>query len=632
MNLRLRILLMVTLLLAGTVSVTTAVLAWGTRQSMLARSEADGLVIAQFLARVARSTTPNTPSPANRMRQQMALERLTDQLVDGRNIVAVRILDRNLNNQVRSLSAGQGVVTSLTNRDRTNLRRVLQRGQPVTDLDQDFLKIMVPVPGDFRPAGAAMLYLSTDPVWESIRRDLQRVAIASAGILAAGLLVSLLLARRVTGPIARLTLAAATLNDDALDPQTLDGVANRQDELGVLARVFQRMIGEVRDRETSLHQAQAELRRSEEYFRALIENASDAVVLLSPEVLIQYSSPSLKTILGYTTKALINRRLLDLVHPTSQSTVTIALTDILHHADAPISFELQLRHQNGFWVTLEAVGSNLLYNNAVNGVILNLRDITERKQAEALQRAKETAEEANRAKSQFLANMSHELRTPLNAIIGYSEMLQENALDMDQTEAIADLQKIRSAGQHLLTLINDILDLSKIEAGKMELLLEEFAVMPLVQEAASTVRPLVDKNQNTLEVCCDPALGTMVADPTKVRQNLLNLLSNAAKFTEQGTITLTVEQAAGWIVFTVADTGIGINPEDFSRLFEAFTQADASTTRKYGGTGLGLAIAQRFCRMMGGEITVVSEVGKGSTFRMRLPEKVGTQMDADECR
>jgi signal transduction histidine kinase len=245
-----------------------------------------------------------------------------------------------------------------------------------------------------------------------------------------------------------------------------------------------------------------------------------------------------------------------------------------------------------------------------------------------LRDARDAAEAASRAKSTFLANMSHELRTPLNAIIGYGELLDEELTETGHADLARDARKIQVAARHLLALISDVLDLSKIEAGKMQLYLEEFAVSPLVLEVVNVVEPLLAKRDNRLEVVCPPDLGDMYADQLKVRQTLLNLLNNAIKFTDRGTITLTAtREAAGgrdWLTFEVRDTGIGLAPEHITHLFQAFTQAESSTTRRYGGTGLGLAISRHFCLMMGGEITVHSPgiQGQGSTFVVRLPARV----------
>lgn len=301
----------------------------------------------------------------------------------------------------------------------------------------------------------------------------------------------------------------------------------------------------------------------------------------------------------------------------------------------------------------------------IDGLSIFLQDFTERKQAEKqllelnrdldnrvkdrtaqlasameeAETARVKAEDANRSKSEFLANMSHELRTPLNAIIGYSEMLEEDVASIGEDDFVPDLQKIQGAGKHLLGLINSVLDLSKIEAGRMELFLEDICVKTIMVEIINTIAPLAQKNGNQLAVSCPDDIGMLHADQVKLRQSLINLLSNACKFTEHGTITLAVEATStanhqshedNWLKFTVTDTGIGMTAEQMGKIFQAFTQADTSTTRKYGGTGLGLTITKQFISMMGGEVTVDSTYGQGTTFTLTLPQTVQVDRPSDE--
>ncbi len=355
-------------------------------------------------------------------------------------------------------------------------------------------------------------------------------------------------------------------------------------------------------------------RHQRQYFEDLVQNSPVAIVTLDTGHNVVSCNPAFERMYGFSQAEVLGRNLDQLITTEANRSEAVGYTEQALER-RPVKVISQRRRKDGSLVDVEVLGVPVIVDGQRVGLMALYHDISE------LLAARRQAEAASTAKSHFLASMSHELRTPLNAIIGYSEMLQEEVAELGQTALAPDLAKIHTAGRHLLALINDILDLSKIEAGKMELYYEDFEVGPMLADVATTVRPLVEKNANRLAVEDGAALGAMRADLTKVRQVLLNLLSNACKFTKQGTITLAAarEGAGGCVVFRVADSGVGMTPAQLAKLFEAFAQAEASTSRNYGGTGLGLAISRRFCRMMGGDIAVTSEPGRGSTFTVTLP-------------
>ncbi|MDH3732488.1 MAG: GAF domain-containing protein [Gemmatimonadota bacterium] len=357
-----------------------------------------------------------------------------------------------------------------------------------------------------------------------------------------------------------------------------------------------------------------------EYFETLVSNSPVAIVTLDAEHEIVSCNPAFETLFGYSTEEAVGRKLDTLI--TTEETRSEAIGYTTEALDRPIHGMGRRNRKDGSTVDVEVLGVPVLVEGERVGLMGIYHDITE------LLEARREAEAANSAKSRFLASMSHELRTPLNAIIGYSELVQEEMEDLGQGDLTADLEKIHTAGKHLLSLINDVLDLSKIESGRMEMFYETFEVAEMIDDVLTTARPLIEKNQNDFDLRYEGEPGQMNGDLTKVRQMLLNLLSNASKFTEAGTIGLAVSRAGEGdtetIEFKVTDTGIGMSPEQLERVFEAFSQAEAATSSKYGGTGLGLAITKRFCRMMGGDVRVESELGVGSAFTLLLPAN-GTQ-------
>ncbi len=516
---------------------------------------------------------------------------------------------------------------------------------------------------------------------------------------------------------------------------------------------------------TARVQAEAKQKEREIYFRRLIENSMDMIIIVDQNTMFSYVSPSAMRILGYEPEELVGQPFLNYVHQEDVYTAVQKMTTVPPDAD-PIrtqgsNIEYRIRAKDGSWRWLQAVSTNLLDDPIVNGIVSNLRDITWQREAEEklrtseanlhamientqdnvwlldndlhliavntgfkavykslyskdanigtyfydllpphrhefwkdaydralngevvkversykpdtgqfdlevtitpifnsagqvtglscrghditdlkqtereLQAAKDAAEAANRAKSSFLANMSHELRTPLNAIIGYSEMLEEEVAELGNEDLIPDLRKIQSAGSHLLDLINNVLDLSKIEAGRMELYLEYFEVEDMLRSVIMTVDPLVSANSNKLNINMDHP-GVMYADVLKVRQTLVNLVSNAAKFTENGEVSLHItrehNQGEDWIIFRIQDTGVGMSEAQVDSIFNEFQQADSSTTRRYGGTGLGLTISRRLCKMMGGDIAVESQEGVGTTFTVTLPAIVKSNLISEDA-
>ena len=353
-----------------------------------------------------------------------------------------------------------------------------------------------------------------------------------------------------------------------------------------------------------------------QYFQELVDNNPVAILTLDDSERVIACNPSFERLFGWSQREIAGKDIDDFI--TNEDTRREAMTYTRQAmANQEVKGISQRRHKNGAMVDVEVLGVPVIVNGKRVGLMALYHDITE------LLKARREAEAASRAKSQFLASVSHELRTPLNAIIGYSELLEEEVAELGVAQLGTDLNRIKGSGRLLLALINDILDLSKVEAGKMELHAETFELALLLNEVTATVGPLVERRGNKLVVEGAIESGKLHADRTKLTQMLLNLLSNASKFTETGTITLAVRRDNGEVRFAVRDTGIGMTEEQMGRLFQAFSQAEASTASKYGGTGLGLAITRKFSELMGGGVTVESAPGAGSTFTLTLPAREG---------
>ena len=432
------------------------------------------------------------------------------------------------------------------------------------------------------------------------------------------------LGRRITEPIAALSRVTKEVADGHFDTKVEIPFQNN-DEVGDLTKSFQAMT-------ESLKQTTV----SKTYVDKILHSMEDALIVTDAEWKVRTINEAALSLLKYDEVEILGKNFLSSMGGEGKVVKDSGSSVDLRSLIKPGITDHSVRNLETTLIDQSGNGIPVLISSSVmtdtrdgnQGIVCVARDITPRKKAEQeLKVAMAAAEQANQAKSSFLASMSHELRTPLNAIIGYSELLSEEAEDLEVEGFIPDLEKIRAAGKHLLALINDVLDLSKIEAGKMTLYIQKIDVGTLAREVISTIQPLIDRNQNKLEVKIpevDQVL--MRADETKVRQTLFNLLSNASKFTERGTISLEIERHAKTqgdrITFAVRDTGIGMTPEQLGKVFQEFTQADSSTHKQFGGTGLGLSISKRFCTMMGGDITVTSESGKGSVFTVDLPLEV----------
>ncbi|HEX4132495.1 MAG TPA: response regulator [Pirellulales bacterium] len=474
--------------------------------------------------------------------------------------------------------------------------------------------------------GTVHVGMDRNSIRQAIRSAVLRQAALLVGIFAASVVVAYLLMQRVARPLRQLTVCARRLATDAsvgVDGSTpgdeLDPITLRHDEIGQLGTAFRYMAREVAQREQSLRLAEASLRRSEVHFRSLIENTNDVIVKLDRAGVIVYVSPSLERVLGIAPADALRRQLIEYIHLDDRPAWIAALDEAHGQLGTSTTVELHLQHCDGSWHTVEASVTDLLKKSDVQGVIVNLGDITERKRAEAMRKEKEAAEAANRVKSEFLANMSHEIRTPMNGILGMTELTLDTELTSEQREYLG---MVKSSADSLLSLLNDILDFSKIEAGRLELDPVDFRLRDCLDD---TMKSLALRAAGKgLELLCHVRPGVpdrLIGDAGRLRQIVINLVGNAIKFTERGEIVLEVETR--WqdekdvgLHFTVRDTGIGIPPVKQRMIFDAFTQADSSTTRKYGGTGLGLTISSQLARMMRGDIQVESEVGRGSTFHL----------------